>query len=129
MLNQSEIIKELDNIKSEIETSGELYEETIQFKGSVTGENNGYILGKDLEGMQIHYAFPLSPENKKANPLVVFIKRAIRKLNKFLLVPMIMEQNMYNERLCLEINMLKKELNSCKEQIVDLESRIRDLEK
>lgn len=34
------------------------------------------------------------------NPIKIFIKRVVRKLNAFLLIPIVDEQNMFNENVC-----------------------------
>lgn len=127
MLNQSEIANELDKLKQEIEESGVLYEECIQFCEPVDETNNiKSSLNGEIGGMQLHYYFPLTSEKSGLKKLTVFIKRVIRKLNLFLIMPIVTEQNLYNDRLCLEINLLKRELSNCRAQIERLEKVINE---
>lgn len=123
MLNQTDILNELEKIKQEIEIDGEIYEEKVRFKEpSDAGER--HAMQGELGKMELHYYFPLIVEGSKFKRIKIFIKKFIRRMNLFLFIPIIQEQNLYNERLCEEITVLKRELNDCKQQIEELEKYV-----
>lgn len=123
MLNQTDILNELEKIKQEIEIDGEIYEEKVHFKEPRDAGERHAMQG-EMGEMQLHYYFPLTVDGARFRRVKIYIKKIIRKMNLFLFMPIIQEQNIYNERLCVEIDILKRELNDCKQQIEKLEGHV-----
>ncbi len=121
--NHEEINVLIEKMKKEIEEEGILYEEKVAFKGA--NEIDVVNWGVDP---QIHYFFPLTSHFKGISKVVVFFKRAIRKSLRFLLVPIVDEQSMFNQNMADEINRLNQVIAYQESRITDLESRLEKAE-
>ena len=109
--NHEEINVLIEKMKKEIEEEGILYEEKVAFKGA----------------NEIDF-FPLTSHFKGISKVVVFFKRAIRKSLRFLLVPIVDEQSMFNQNMADEINRLNQVIAYQESRITDLESRLEKAE-
>lgn len=117
--NHEEINVLIEKMKKEIEEEGILYEEKVVFKEP--SEIDAVSWGVDPH---IHYFFPLTSHFKGISKVVIFFKRVIRKSLRFLLVPIIDEQSMFNQKMADEIDRLNQVIAYQENRITDLEKRL-----
>lgn len=117
--NHEEINVLIEKMKEEIEEEGILYEEKVIFKGP--DEINLTNWGVDPH---IHYFFPLTSHFKGISKVVILFKRVIRKSLRFLLVPIVDEQSIFNQNTADEINRLNQVIAYQEKRITDLEKRL-----
>lgn len=128
-INIEEIMQEIrQNIKDKgYDKEPVSFEEIEMPQGAVSG-GEGYqadVLLSELEYLNHNYYNQFHVPINGGNPFAVLIKKVIRKLTRFLVVPLVEFQNQYNASSL-------RCMNQMKEYITELEtyqSRVEELEK
>lgn len=104
MNNTINVEEIMQNIRNEIKEKGYSYADlSFEDKWKIQEDIQGDDVKKEL------YALLNELENRRCisyyrelsgNPFKKFIKRVIRKMNAFLMMPIVDEQNMFNESVC-----------------------------
>lgn len=122
MNNSKEVEAVLDILKKEIEEEGIIFEEKVRFSEREYSVDN--IPKKWEYCYAVDFNAPIVPHKKRFGKLEIFIKKAIRKVNKFWFLPILFFQNDYNKRAQEEINKLYDIVELQNKQIRDLEDKI-----
>lgn len=94
----------MDEIKEEIAAKGlenniPSFEDVIFGKPVATNSLNLYAIKKEIDNLrnnEVHYYRELTSSRKTLSPIIIFIKRVIRKLCRFLGEPTVKEINEYH---------------------------------
>lgn len=120
--NTREIEKLLDDLKKEIEEEGSIFEERVSF--SEEPDETNKIPQKWEYCYAVDYNAPLVAHKKRLGKMEIFVKKVIRKINKFLILPIVFFQNDYNKRVQEEINKLYNIIEIQNKQIKNLEDKL-----
>lgn len=120
MVNTREIEEVLNNLKKEIAEEGVIFEERFPFEEMEMSDSP-----KQWDYCyNIDYYAPLVAHKKKFGKIEVLVKKMIRKMNKFLILPMTLFQSDYNRRVQEEINKLYGIIERQDKQIRDLQDKV-----
>lgn len=120
MNNHEEINQLIDKLKSEIKEEGCLFEERVVFKEPKnTMPNEPWNMDPHL-----HYFIPLTSHIKIIGKLVTFVKRVIRKMMRFLIVPVVDEQTRFNISTVDEVNKLKRQVEEQEALLQQIKNKI-----
>lgn len=119
-----EIEQLIQKLQKEAKENGHVFEEEIFFEEQLA-ENKWN--GQNVENRvfipdsQLHYEHPLQSSRRSIYKAVIFLKRLIRKCNRFLIVPILDEQSGFNYSVKAEINRLNKKIELQEKRIKELE--------
>jgi len=135
-INIEEIMEEIrEKIKNREYGNEPLSFEEIEMSEYADQNINGYNqeeFQRDLDFLNRNRGIPVNVPILAADPISSFIKKAIRKLTRFIIYPIVEFQNAYNASLlrCMhQVNEYIKELELYKEKIDKMEKEIEELKK
>lgn len=123
MKNHQEVDSLIDKLKQEIKEEGMLYEEKVFFKEPESAQVKAW----DVDP-QLHYFFPLASNNKWLRLPVTFVKRLIRKCNRFLIAPIVSEQTDFNKSVKEEIEKMNGIIAKQQARILQLEQQLEQMD-
>lgn len=121
----------MDSIKENIKKNG-IDKQPLSFADKAEGINS--IDGDLYEAVQyISYNYELNPyQVYTGNPLKVFVKKAIRKIANFFVIPIVVQQNRVNANFMIvsdNVRDQKDEIENMKRMLEEVNKKIEKLEK
>ena len=124
----------MDEIKSNIKENG-IDKQPLSFAEEASGHSAAPASSGDLNAavQYISYNYELNPyQVYTGNPVKVFIKKAIRKVANFFVIPIVVQQNAVNANfavVCDAVREQKEEIENMKQVLEEINSKIDKLSK
>lgn len=123
-LETGHLIEQLiEKLQNEINEEGFSFDAADDFEKKSVQKRN--VIPNGL----LHYEHPLKASEKNMSTIILFVKRLIRNCNRFLIVPILEEQSVFNDSVKSELDRLNEviHLQDCK--IRKLENSRKELSK
>lgn len=121
---EMEIEQLIEKLQKEIKEEGYIFEEEPFFEEEIIEKNisdQNHVNKIFIPDSQLHYDRDLKASKKSLYRVIIFLKRMIRKCNRFLIVPILDEQSDFNYSVKTEIDRLNTIIELQEQRIKELE--------